>query len=138
MGTNMTTLNLPYPPSANSYWRHPDRGALAGKHLLSENGRKYRRAVSLIVGAARARLGLAVPVRMVVTAHMPDRRKRDLDNLLKGLLDALQYAGVYESDSQIDDLRIMRGPVIKGGSVIVQIAPMNEPMAWRAAMGDDA
>lgn len=132
------TLTLPYPPSANSYWRHPDKGPQAGKHLLSKNGRSYRLSVSLIVGAARARLGLKDSLRMVVTAHMPDRRKRDLDNLLKGLLDALQHAGVYESDSQIDDLRIMRGPVIRGGSVIVQIAPMHEPMVWRAAMGDDA
>jgi dynein heavy chain len=60
------------------------------------------------------------------------------DNLLKGLLDSLQHAGVYESDSQIDDLRIVRGPVIRGGAVIVQIQPMHESATWRGALGDDA
>ena len=35
-------------------------------------------------------------------AFPPDRRRRDLDNLLKPALDALQHAGVYEDDSQVD------------------------------------
>jgi crossover junction endodeoxyribonuclease RusA len=35
-------------------------------------------------------------------AFPPDRRRRDLDNIQKPVLDALQHAGVYEDDSQID------------------------------------
>ncbi len=34
-------LTLPFPPSVNSYWRAPNKGALTGKHLISANGRKY-------------------------------------------------------------------------------------------------
>jgi len=52
---------------------------------------------------------------MWVELFPPDRRKRDVDNILKALLDALTHAGVYEDDSFIDDLRVVRGAVIKGG-----------------------
>jgi crossover junction endodeoxyribonuclease RusA len=44
-----------------------------------------------------------------------------LDNLGKALLDALAAAGVYEDDSQIDDFRIIRCPVVSGGKVLVVI-----------------
>jgi crossover junction endodeoxyribonuclease RusA len=46
------------------------------------------------------------PLRVVIEAWRPDKRRRDLDNLLKATLDGLAHAGVYEDDSQIVDLRI--------------------------------
>lgn len=33
-------LILPFPPSVNTYWRHPNKGAFAGKSLISAAGRK--------------------------------------------------------------------------------------------------
>lgn len=56
-----------------------------------------------------------------VTVHPPDRRRRDLDNAMKALLDALAHGGAYEDDSQIDRLEIVRGAVVPGGKVIVRI-----------------
>jgi crossover junction endodeoxyribonuclease RusA len=47
-----------------------------------------------------------VGVRIV--AYQPDHRRRDLDNMLKAPLDALQSAGVFENDGDIDDLHILR------------------------------
>ncbi|WP_256824678.1 RusA family crossover junction endodeoxyribonuclease, partial [Pseudomonas aeruginosa] len=47
--------------------------------------------------------------------------KRDLDNLLKGLLDSLTKAGAWDDDGLVDDLRIVRGEVIAGGEVLVTI-----------------
>ncbi|NBW22487.1 MAG: RusA family crossover junction endodeoxyribonuclease, partial [Caulobacteraceae bacterium] len=44
-------------------------------------------------------LKAAGSVRVVIEAFPPDRRKRDLDNILKSLLDALTHAGVWEDDS---------------------------------------
>jgi crossover junction endodeoxyribonuclease RusA len=54
-----------------------------------------------------------------IEAHVPDKRKRDLDNLFKAVLDSLTHAGVWADDSQIDALRIVRKPV--GGMIKVRI-----------------
>ena len=47
---------------------------------------------------------------VAILASPPDNKRRDLDNLLKSLLDALQHAGVYKDDNQIDQLQIARMP----------------------------
>lgn len=121
-------LTLPWPPSANTYWRHPTRGRLAGRHLISEKGRDYRAAV---IRQVREQLGKINPrtdlVAVTVEAFVPDRRKRDLGNLEKALMDSLTHAGVWVDDSQIDDLRIKRarndkGELIIAGMVKVTIA----------------
>ena len=64
-------------------------------------------------------------VAVRIEAQPPDRRVRDLDNLLKAPLDALTHAGLWVDDSQIDELTIMRLPPLSGGSlrvVVVEIA----------------
>ena len=38
----------------------------------------------------------------------PDRRRRDIDNLPKAVLDSLEFAGVFENDSQVDRLLVLR------------------------------
>ncbi len=65
-------------------------------------------------------------VSVSITVHPPDRRRRDLDNLLKGPLDALEHAGVYLDDGQIDRLEIERGDVMRGGRVVVRIEEMTK------------
>lgn len=114
-------LNLPWPPSTNTYWRHPTRGPLAGRHLISEKGRAYRTDVLAHVLQARAAKNLSGSLSVSIEAYPPDRRKRDLDNLLKSLLDSLTHAGVILDDSCIDKLSIERGPVTAPGSVSVVI-----------------
>lgn len=114
-------LVLPWPPTVNSYYRNGDR---PGFRYLTNEAKAFRTAVSLIVGSERMRKGLAGRLRMVVVANPPDRRERDLDNLQKGLWDSLQHAGVYERDSQIDEFTILRGPVMRGGQVVVEITEL--------------
>ena len=115
----MIEIDLPYPPSANSYYRHPTKGALAGRHLISAEGRKYRLKIMEMVRP----LNTHMPGRLAVTltCHMPDRRRRDLGNVEKALCDALTHAGLWYDDSQIDDLRIIRAPVVAGGRVTVRV-----------------
>ncbi len=112
-------LRLPYPPSVNRYWRHISKGKLAGRVLISEEGRNYRKAAVLAVGT----IGEALQDRLhaTITLYPPDRRRRDIDNTPKAILDALSHAGVYGDDSQIDRLLIIRQAPEPGGYVTVEI-----------------
>lgn len=47
-------------------------------------------------------------LKVHIEAYPPDKRKRDLDNLFKSLLDALEKSGVFKDDRQIDALSIER------------------------------
>ena len=108
-------LTLPYPPSVNHYWRR-----VGSRTLISREGRRYHTDVCAALAAGRA-APLTGRLAVCVTIFPPDRRRRDLDNAMKALLDALAHAGVYEDDSQIDDLRVIRGEVEPGGRAIVEL-----------------
>ena len=97
--------------------------------LLSEHGREYRKAVDAIVAEHKARMGWSDRLRLYVMVYPPDNRKRDLDNLLKAVLDSLQAADVFLNDSQIDHLTISRTKNRPGGAIEVsveQIGPEDE------------
>ena len=117
----MIEITLPFPPSTNTYWRHLSKGKLAGRTLISEKGREYRRLVTQLV-AAEPRGQMTGRLAVHIDAYPPDRRRRDLDNLLKSLQDSMQHAGLYADDSQIDDLRIRRCPVGSFGRVVVRLS----------------
>jgi crossover junction endodeoxyribonuclease RusA len=127
MSSANVVLDLPWPPSLNRYWRHPSRGKLAGRHLISEDGRRYRTAVQaeLLSYLGRRTLPLAGRLGVSMFAAPPDRRVRDLDNLPKAVLDSLSHAGLWTDDGQIDRLLIQRAPVEKGGRmrIVVEILP---------------
>lgn len=46
------------------------------------------------------------PVAMALILEQPDRRKRDIDNVLKACFDLAQRNHILEDDSQVVDLRI--------------------------------
>ena len=116
----MTDYPLPWPPSVNTYWRHPTRGALAGRTLISEKGRAYRLAVASALQVNNLTKYVS-RVCLSIYAYPPDKRRRDLDNILKALLDGMVHAGVLEDDSLIDELHVFRRPPIPGGRVLVTI-----------------
>lgn len=127
-------LALPWPPTINHYYAP---GPRPGTHYMTPQARAYRIEVSTRVGAQRMRQGLTGRLRLCVVAFPPDRRARDLDNLLKAVQDALQHAGVYRSDSQIDRLEVERGSVTKGGRVDVLVELLDATdTGWRRALGD--
>ncbi len=121
------SLELPFPPSVNHYWRR-----VGNKTLISKDGRTFRLHVQDIVAARRLQI-IPGHVWVDVVACPPDRRRRDLDNLCKSLLDALEHAGVYEGDHQIQSLRLKWGAVHKGGRALVTVGPSgSEPDTWGA------
>jgi crossover junction endodeoxyribonuclease RusA len=120
-GNLAVTIKLPFPPSTNQYYRSIRMGK-GVRTLISERGRAYRDQVvgeCCVVHLTNTLLGGRLAVK--VTLCPPDRRKRDLDNFNKGLLDALTHAGIWGDDSQIDDLRVVRGAVTKGGYALVEV-----------------
>jgi crossover junction endodeoxyribonuclease RusA len=117
---------LPWPPSINHYYRQH-----RGRIYVTHKGKAYRR---LVYEHLMAQLVRDTPGRLAVhiVVHQPDRRKRDLDNLLKCLLDALQHGGAFADDSHIDDLHIVRGSVDRpGGHVEVQVTTIDGGL-WAA------
>ncbi len=118
----MLKLTLPFPPSANHL-----HTVCRGRKILSSKGRKYYETVAWKVKQA---LGVFTPLQgricLSITVNAPDRRRRDLSNLVKALEDALTKSLVWVDDSQIDTLHVLRGTVIKDGNVMVEILE-NEP-----------
>lgn len=112
------TFMLPWPPSNNHYWGTRDK-----YRYLTERGKQYREDV--LAACYQAYCGkpaiMRSAVRIVIEAQPPDRRARDLDNLLKAPLDALAKAGVFIDDKQVDDLRIYRGGIVSGGRLMITI-----------------
>lgn len=111
-------LMLPFPPTVNTYWRH-----VGSKVLLSSAGRKYRKAVAFQCECQGAWSFGTHRLNVSIDVHLPDNRKRDLDNLPKGILDSLAHAGVYVDDSQIDCLIVRRCFVESPGRVAVIVSP---------------
>lgn len=125
----MHVYELPYPPSVNTYYRH-----VGSRVLISRDGRGYRKTVGQLLLLAGAK-SLTGPLAVEVDLYPPDRRKRDLDNAPKAMLDALQAAGLYEDDSQIVDLHLRRLEPKPGGLAVVRIGKAaeripSEPAPW--------
>lgn len=118
----MIVLTLPFPPTINHCYGQRKFG---GKYLKPA-GVLFKQMVADLVADEGAKT-LTGRVSLFAVAYMPDKRKRDLDNLLKLLQDALTSAGVYEDDSQIDDLHISRHyEVVKGGQVKVIVREIDD------------
>jgi crossover junction endodeoxyribonuclease RusA len=113
----MIVVTLPLPPSVNTYWRKSPRGM-----FITQQGKDFRKRVAEIVAEQRLMKFGASRLFMAVRLCMRDRRGSDLDNRMKALCDALEHAGVFDDDEQIDELVISRGPIVKGGQCTVLIS----------------
>jgi crossover junction endodeoxyribonuclease RusA len=114
-------IELPFPPSVNHYWRR-----VGAKTLISREGRAFREEVlKRCQGGQKLMGGLGVRI----WAHPPDRRRRDLDNLLKAPLDALQHGGLFEDDYQVGEIHLHRAECVKDGKLVVELWPQEGPSA---------
>lgn len=114
----MLTLELPYPPSINHYFRN-----FRGRTVISAAGRAFRTAVCRQLHDARVQ-PMSGRLAVCVDIFPPDHRRRDVDNVQKALLDALQHGGAFFDDSQIVWLLTQKAEVVPGGKTLVEIRPV--------------
>jgi crossover junction endodeoxyribonuclease RusA len=108
-------VTLPYPPSVNHYWRY-----VGPRVLVSRQGRAFRDRVRLVLAAAGVR-PLSGRLVVQVDLYPPDNRRRDCDNAMKAMLDALQHGGAYLDDSQIRKLIVEMHAAVSAGKAVVRI-----------------
>jgi crossover junction endodeoxyribonuclease RusA len=114
-------LTIPYPMSVNNYWCH-----VGLKRLLTSAARDFRQRIAAVVEAQWREewpRPLDGRLALTLTLYPPDQRLRDLDNVCKPLLDALEHARVYANDGQIDALHVFRQHVTVPSKAEVSIEP---------------
>jgi crossover junction endodeoxyribonuclease RusA len=114
------TVRLPYPPSVNDYWKF---NRSFGSVYIAKEGKVFRENV-LIEWRRQTgdvTFGGGHRLAMRVEVVFPDKRDRDLDNILKATLDALQYAGAYQNDKHIKLLIVENSRVESPGWIDVTI-----------------
>ena len=101
-------LTLPFPPTVNHMW------GFAGKRkFLKKEAHEVRSVVQDAAVEANAKISGRIAI--FVALYAPTKRKYDLDNRIKALLDALEHAGVFLNDEQIDFIWVVRREPIQGG-----------------------
>lgn len=94
--------------------------------VISARGQEYRTNQILSIKMQLYKQSLKyidTPLKCIIDLYLPDKRKRDIDNILKCLLDTLTHSGVYVDDSLIYDLHVIKHKFDKSMSnfVIVKL-----------------
>lgn len=118
MITEDIVLHLPWPPTVNSYYKVTRNG----QRYLDKKVRTFREAVEETLHEQVP--GMVLDDRLFLEVYLfpPDRRKRDLDNYMKGLLDSVTQAKMWVDDALIDQLHIYRGETVSDGVVVVSVS----------------
>ena len=61
------------------------------------------------------------PVKVRLWVSPPDRRRRDLDNVLKPIMDLGTKAKIWDDDSQLVEIHATKEDPIKGGRVVMEV-----------------
>ena len=126
----MIELTLPWPPSVNSYkniggTRTTKKGKSYQARVNSPETKVFYYEVWVKIRSLKAVKQILEPVatRLCITLGLypPDKRKRDIDNVVKPTLDSLVRGGLIVDDVQIDRLVIERCGIMSQGQVIVKI-----------------
>jgi crossover junction endodeoxyribonuclease RusA len=118
----MLKLTLPYPPTVNTYYRKWNN-----RMVISPSGKNFRNMVWMIAKRDYPKhKTFTEPVSIKILVHPPDKRKRDLDNILKGLLDSLAKAGIFADDSQVEILHLIRLENVVDGCVVVFVSEVSD------------
>lgn len=117
----MTTIRLPWPPSATS----PNAKGQGNWRKKTDAARSYKNTCTKECWAQKVQKINASSVSVAITFHPPKEGKYDLDNALarakQGLDAVAEQIGV--DDANWSEMRLSRGEKVKGGCVVVKIIP---------------
>ena len=110
-------IELPWPPTVNHYYT-----VARGRKSLSQEGRAYKAYACQLMMLQHTLKLEAESYCVTILARPPDRRKRDLDNIVKPVFDSLVEYGAIFDDSKIDDFRVQRLDPVKDGAIRIVIS----------------
>ena len=104
----MVKLTLPYPVSANRYWRSfVPKGWARAVVVVSPEAKAYKEQAGWIAKAAGLRNPVLGLVEVRIKLFPRDKRLLDIDNVLKVAIDSL--AGIaYANDKQVNKVSAER------------------------------
>lgn len=120
-------FTLPWPPTVNTYYRK-----FQNRMILSKRGKMFRSDVLSILIQQQVPHFKDRRLSIEIVANPPDARKRDLDNLLKPLLDAFEHSEkIFNDDSQFDRIVIERGDILGRHKANVEIIITAMKQQWK-------
>jgi crossover junction endodeoxyribonuclease RusA len=124
------TLTLPYPPSVNNYKK-------LGRLVKTKSGKTYQQRLNsdetktfyyqvymlskMQVPSEWGKFASSgtISYDLRVTVSPPDKKRRDIDNILKVLLDSLVRAHIINDDSQIHRLYVEKLDTMDGQVTVI-------------------
>lgn len=102
------------PPTVNTYWRRN-----GNVYFISQKGKQY--AKDFAYCSPKQSVDGAVEVQ--ITWTRPDKRRRDIDNISKVILDCLEKTKILKDDTQVYRLILDKTPEPsnKGAGVEIKI-----------------
>ena len=126
-------LTLPYPPTVNHYWMHVAQWSVKRqKHIvrkfLTKEAKQFRKdVISAIHKAFDEPPNLTGRLFVHIVEHYgPDGRPQDIDNCIKPLFDALEFAKMYVNDNQIGAMFVVQGRRAAVGRVEIAFRPFGD------------
>lgn len=116
---------LPWPPTVNHYHQPIKMGNYV-RVIKGTKAKQYaKQAIPMV-----AEQHIGEPITADIICHIdlrpPTRRKIDVDNHLKAVLDALVAGGAMKDDSQVVELVVKKLAVMKGGQATVELYERQE------------
>lgn len=115
----MIAFTLPYPPTANNLFMNVGKRRIRTKAYdawIAEASYWIHIQNAPVVGG---------PYTLAIIAHRPDRRARDIDNLIKPISDVLTKTSVISDDSRAEKVSAEWSKLLpaKGATVYVTVEP---------------
>lgn len=120
----MLELIFPYPPTINHIYSRGKHGVYLKPHVKAYREICYWQLSAFntkTVISAMATNVINARIKLTIKVYFPDKRRRDLDNILKATLDTLVYCKVIDDDSLIEELHVIKAGYVKHGRLELKI-----------------